>query len=449
MANGDENKNQNENVNNEINNNEINNNEINNEINNNQINNNQINNNAPINDNAPNNDDALNNNNNQPKAPDEQEKKENIDKKDAKMQDDVYVEMFVSKLKTFNDMYKTKISRDKLASTVSDAWQLLTNEDAQKKEEGKKLLNGLFDAMLEHTFEVEKNAAYKDGRFPEYTEIITSANDLLRAAMFSFTDLYRDNSRAQLFAKTAIGGLTKDEMAKLTMPNELWKLDQKSDEAWEIQSRDAKEVASEWQKNANPAQAVVKAMDELIEKNNSGTLNRRDVLKTLAAAEWTLLNDDKMVVEDENDPYNRTPKWNNRYWKAVTEAREAIGIPKHISIRELIQGNYGVMQKAMQNENYHKDHIQTEIINPEKRAAIDSMDKQKEVFTIQRENIATKDPANEAKILNAEMDSVKVRISIEEENEYKKARTGLKNMNFITEKEPEKNLNSQKQESKI
>ena len=402
MANGDENRNENEN--NEINNNEI---------------NNEINNNAPINENAPN----------------------NIDQKAARSQDDVYVEMFVSKLKTFNDMYKTKISKDKLASTVSDAWKLLTNEDAQKKQEGKQLLNGLFDAMLEHTFEVEKNAAYKDGRFPEYTEIITSANDLLRAAMFSFTDLYRDNSRAQLFAETAFGGMTRDEMAKLTAPNELWKLDQKSDEAWEIQSKDAKEVASEWQKNGNPAQAVIKAMNELVEKNNSGTLNRRDVLKTLAAAEWTLLNDDKMVVEDENDPYNRTPKWNNRYWKAVTEAREAIGIPKHISIRELIQGNYGVMQKAMQNENYHKDHIQTEIINPEKRAAIDSMDKQKEQFEIQSAKIAENQAPNEERLKNIEMDGTRMRISIVEEDEYLKVKTMPKDMSsFVVEKSRDMNF---------
>ena len=50
-----------------------------------------------------------------------------------KMSEDIYVEMFIDKLKTFNEMYNTKISKDKLASTVSDAWKLLTDEDQTKK----------------------------------------------------------------------------------------------------------------------------------------------------------------------------------------------------------------------------------------------------------------------------------------------------------------------------
>ena len=361
--------------------------------------------------------------------------------KTAKTQDDIYVEMFVDKLKTFNDMYRTKISKDKLASTVSDAWALLTDENEDKKKEGKELLNGLFEAVLEHTFEIDKEAAYKDGRFPEYTEIITSSNELLRAAMFSFTDLYRDKSRAQLFESTAFGGMTKDEMSKLTAPNDLWKLDQKSDEAWEIQSQEAREIASVWQKNMNPAQAALNAMNELVEKNNSGNLNRKDVLNKLAAAEWLLLNDDKMVIEDPNDPYNRTPKWNNRYWKAVTDAREAIGIPKHISIRELVQGNYAVMQKTMQNENYHKDHIETDIFKPEKRALIDSMEKQKEQFDIQSAKIAENQVPNEENVKNINMQGTRTKISVVEEDEYLKAKNMPKDMSsFVVEKSKEMNF---------
>lgn len=355
--------------------------------------------------------------------------------------DDAYAEMFVNQLKTFNDMYKTKISRDKLVSTLSDAWTMLTNEDQEKKAEGKKLLNGLFNAMLEHSFEVEKKTAYKEGRLPEYSEIVSNSNKLLRAAMFSFTDMYRDKSRTALFEETAFGGMTKDEITKLTGLDELWSLDQKSDEAWEIQAKGAKDIASVWQKKTNPCQTVVNEMNALIEKNQAGALNRRETLDKLAAAEWLLLNDDNMVVIDPDDPYNRTPKWNNRYWKAITEAREAIGIPKHISVRDLIQGNYGVMQQTMKNASYHKDHFETELFSQEKRANVDSMDKQKEEFGLQSAKIALDREPNEERLKDMKLDENRTRISIVEEDEYLKAKTMPKDFSsFVVEKSKEMNF---------
>ena len=355
-----------------------------------------------------------------------------------KISEDAYAEMFVNQLKTFNDMYKTKISRDKLASTLSDAWTMLTDESAEKKAEGKKLMNGLFNAMLEHAFEVERTTAYKEGRLPEYSEIASNGNKLLRAAMFSFTDMYRDKSRAALFEETAFGGMTKEEMTSLTGLDELWSLDQKSDEAWEIQAKGAKDIASVWQKKSNPCQTVVNEMNELKNKSLQGLVKRKDVLDKLAAAEWLRLNDDNMVVIDPDDPYNRTPKWNNRYWKAITEAREAIGIPKHISVRELIQGNYGVMQQTVKNANYHKDHFETELFSQEKRASVDSMDKQKEEFNLQSAKIALDKAPNEERLNNIKMDENRVRISIVEEDEYLKAKTVPKDFSsFVIERNKE------------
>lgn len=355
--------------------------------------------------------------------------------------DDAYAEMFVNQLKTFNDMYKTKISRDKLVSTLSDAWTMLTDEDQEKKAEGKKLLNGLFEAMLEHAYDVERKTAYKEGRLPEYSEIASNGNKLLRAAMFSFTDMYRDKSRAALFEQTAFGGMTKEEMSKMTGLDELWSLDQKSDEAWEIQANEAKDIASVWQKKSNPCQTVVNEMNDLKTKSLQGSVKRKEVLDKLAAAEWLLLNDDNMVVIDPDDPYNRTPKWNNRYWKAITEAREAIGIPKHISVRDLIQGNYSVMQQTMKNVNYHKDHFETELFSQEKRANVDSMDKQKEEFGLQSAKIALDREPNEERLKDMKLDENRTRISIVEEDEYLKAKTMPKDFSsFVVEKNKEMNF---------
>ena len=368
----------------------------------------------------------------------EQNPLENPPKEPKEISEDAYSEMFVNQLKTFNNLYKTKISKDKLASTLSDAWTMLTDGSEEKKAEGKKLLNGLFEAMLEHAYEVEKKTSYKEGRLPEYSEIASNANKLLRAGMFSFTDMYRDNSRAQLFSETAFGGMTKEEMSKLTGMDELWSLDQKSDEAWEIQAKEAKDIASVWQKKSNPCQTVVNEMNELQTKSLQGVATRKEVLDKLAAAEWLLLNDDNMVVIDPDDPYNRTPKWNNRYWKAITEAREAIGIPKHISVRDLIQGNYSVMQKTLQNANYHKDHFETELFSQEKRASVDSMDKQKEEFGLQSAQIALNKEPNEERLKDIKMDGIRTKISIVEEDEYLKAKTMPKDYStFVVERNKE------------
>ena len=186
---------------------------------------------------------------------------------------------------------------------------------------------------------------------------------------------------------------------------------------------------------------MIDEMNAIIENNKNGNFDRKDykdVLNKLAAAEWLLINDDKMMLEDSNDPYQKTPKWDNRYWKAITSAREAMGIPKHISMRELIQGNYSVMQKTMQNANYHKDQIETKICNPEKRAAIDSMEKQNEEFVIQSAKIAENRVPNDNHLKNMEMNENRVRISIVEEDEYLKAKNMPRDMStFVVEKSKE------------
>jgi hypothetical protein len=274
MANGDNNEqveNENEQVENE-------NEQVENENENNENNLEQNNQNVQDNQNVQNNEENPQNEPIQLDDNGEQKQDEQIENKKEepkKISEDAYAEMFVNQLKTFNDMYKTKISRDKLASTLSDAWTMLTDESAEKKAEGKKLMNGLFNAMLEHAFEVERTTAYKEGRLPEYSEIASNGNKLLRAAMFSFTDMYRDKSRAALFEETAFGGMTKEEMTSLTGLDELWSLDQKSDEAWEIQAKGAKDIASVWQKKSNPCQTVVNEMNELKTKSLQGVATRK------------------------------------------------------------------------------------------------------------------------------------------------------------------------------
>lgn len=323
---------------------------------------------------------------------------------------------------------------------------MITDGSEEKKVEGKKQLKALFEAVIDHSFKVEREVAYDEGRFPDYTEIVKSGNDLLRASMFAFTDMYRNNERKALFNETAFGGMTADEIVELTASDGVWLLDQKSDEAWEFQSKEAKNIADNWQKKSNPCQAMVDEMDNLIEKNSRGALDRKDVLNKLAAAEWLLLNNDDMMIKDPADPYNKTPNWNNRYWKAITEARDAIGIPKYVSMRELIQGNYSVMQKTMGNQNYHKEHVKEQIFSAEKRAANDSMEKQNEEFVIQSAKIAENQPINDQRMSGIEMKEDKIRISVVEEDEFKKTKSMARDMSkFVFDKTNDIKIEANKQ----
>ena len=90
-------------------------------------------------------------------------------------------------------------------------------------------------------------------------------------------------------------------------------------------------------------------------------------------------------------------------------------------MRELIQGKYAVMQKTMSNAAYHKDHVNEQIFDKQKRLDIDSMEKQSEQFIVQSAKIADNQPINEQRLNNIEMKEDKIRISVIEEDEYRKA----------------------------
>ena len=349
--------------------------------------------------------------------PDEHEYRElNPDEKSIRAPENS--DMFVNKLKTYNVMYGTKINVNVFAGYVSDAWENLNSTDESKRKEGKEKLSTLFRATLKHTFDVERRAAYNEQRLPEFTEIIKGANELLRVSMFAFTDLYHNPDKAKLFVSTAFGGLREDEMAELTMGDSFWKLDQRSNSAWKIQSEAAKNIADQWLKEEKPYETMIEEMSALVEANKEKITDEKDVYNKLAAAEWLLLNNEKMMVDNPEDPLNKVPNWGNRYWKAITSAREKLGIPKHISMRELIQGNYAEMAKAVSNQSYNKKQIEEQVLDPNQRKNFDSMEKQRVEFTVQRQSFKAVNSSNEKKIQELEMTSFRVRLNVKECDEF-------------------------------
>lgn len=355
--------------------------------------------------------------------------------------------MFMNKLKTYNDMYKTSVDADKFISEVSEAWGLLDSEDNKTVVAGKRKLSKIFKETLGQAIKIEKDVSYEEQRLPEYTDIIKSTNELLRVSMFSFTDLYTNNKKANLFDVTSFGGMTSNELADLTEGASKWRVDQRSDEAWKEQSKAAKNIAEKWQQEDNPYQKMIDDLNQMVELAKSGIGNVKDACNKLAAAEWLLMNNEKMMIENPEDPINPVPNWENRYWKTIVQTREALGVPKHISMRELIQGNYAEIRKTTVNYLYNEKQIREQLIEPEQRRLHDSMDKQKEEFTVQRAGIIANQPSNEKKAEAIEMTSFRMKFEVEECDERRIMKEMPKIMNFSPSKTTDLEIKGQKNDA--
>ena len=255
--------------------------------------------------------------------------------------------------------------------------------------------------------------------------------------MFAFTDLYHNLKSASLFKETGFGGLNAKDMAELTKGDSDWNKDQRSYEAWEIQSSDAKKIAKDWLEYEKPFEKMISEMNALAEANKNSIVDRKVMLDNLTAAEWMLMNDDKMMIDNPEDPLNKMPNWANRYWKTLTQTREALGIPKHISMRELIQGDYAARAQAVTNSKYNENQIQDYVLDPEVRGMYDSLEDQKKEFAIQSAAVILGDTKKDNKP-ELTSDDIKVRISVESENEMEKWRNAPKENNFLVDKTPQK-----------
>jgi hypothetical protein len=181
---------------------------------------------------------------------------------------------------------------------------------------------------------------------------------------------------------------------------------------------------------------MINEMNAIVEGMQKGTFGAQETYSKLIAAERLLFNNEKMLVEDPEDPLNPIPNWGNRYWKAIISAREAAGIPKHISMREMIQGDYAETAKAVENPKYNETQIRDYVTDPDIRAELDSMEMQREGFAIQSEAVVLNEPqvsqsgttvkdtgkGTDKASTELETDGVRVQITIDSENEFEKVK---------------------------
>ena len=357
----------------------------------------------------------------------------------------VRANVFINNLKTFNGMYKVNLEPNNFALTVSDAWTLIRSGDDKKKADGQKMLGELFKSAIKPAFEIEKHASYNEHRLPDYTEIAKSANELLRSAMYGFTDMYHSPNTKDLFEATAFGGLNAKDIVALTEGESQWSMDQKSDEAWEIQSKDAKNLADKWLSGDKPYEKMISEMKALVKADKDGIVDRKEILTKLTAAEWLLVNNDKMMIDDPEDPLNKLPNWGNRYWKALTEAREALGIDKHTSMRDLIQSDYAASAKAVISSAYNEAQIEDYVLDSAAREIYDSMEIQKEQFATQSAAVTLTDSQIDKNAEEIEMTGVRFPHPVPELDERTIMQHQPKNYDFVIEPQTELNLTAKNQ----
>jgi hypothetical protein len=262
--------------------------------------------------------------------------------------------------------------------------------------------------------------------------------------MYAFTDLYHDPKSASLFESTAFGGLNENDMEQLTHGDSLWKMDQKSDEAWDIQSKEAKNIAEKWMKEDKPHEKMIAEMKALVEANEKGIVSRKEMVDKLTAAEWLLENDEKMMIDDPYDPYNKVPNWGNRYWKTLAETRETLGIDKHTSMRDMIQADYAAAAKAVNNRNYNLTQINYYVLDKDVRELADSRDVQMEQFATMSAAVTLTKPKDKNALAD-DMTADRVQYPVKELDERDIMKHEPKIYNFISEQNTEKELTKENQ----
>ena len=368
----------------------------------------------------------------------QKEKPENPEKSGA-ISSEARVAVYTEKLNAFNGMYKLDLDANNFAASVTEAWELMTSGDKQKMADGQKVMNALFNDTLKKAFDVEKGVAYDEHRLPEYADIIKSTNELMRSAMYGFTDMYHNPNRKDLFAATAFGGLNAKDISELTTGKSFWSMDQKSDEAWDIQSKEAKNIADKWLEEDKPYEKMISEMNALIKDKKNDSLDIREAYNKLTAAEWLLINNEKMMVEDPEDPLNPIPNWGNRYWKSIISARDALGIPKHTSMRDLIQLDYAESAKAVENRAYNETQIFDGVLDPADREMHDSLEMQKEQFATRSTAVTLTKPAEKSELTD-DMTADRIQYSVKELDERDIMKHEPKIYNFIVEQQADLEL---------
>lgn len=278
----------------------------------------------------------------------------------------------------YNKAHGTQIDADAFASDLVEAWQKISSGSEIVKDNGLRMLRYSFEGLLKQTFEAEARESYINCKEASFANVAKETNDLMRTAMFAYTDVYTGRDNDKIYKSTVFGGMNSEQIANVAASRTAWQGDQKSDEAWEKQSAEARKIASDWKNTADPYATMIENLKELNDIKSFYELDddrQRDIINKLAAAECMLMSDSSMMVDDPDNPYAKVPDWSNRNWKSLAYTREKIGVSKFTSMREIIQGAYAATKPVSSNRDIIQKETSALLFNEkgEPRAEIDSI----------------------------------------------------------------------------
>ena len=144
-----------------------------------------------------------------------------------------------------------------------------------------------------------------------------------------------------------------------------------------------------------------------------------------------------MMIHDPEDPLNKIPNWSNRYWKALSEAREALGIDHHTSTRETIQADYAASAKAAMSSAYNEAEINDYILAPAAREIYDSMELQNKQFKTQIAAVILTEPQKDKNAGKFEMTTDRVPFPVKKLDECGIMKNQPPNYDFVIERTAE------------
>jgi hypothetical protein len=118
-------------------------------------------------------------------------------------------------------------------------------------------------------------------------------------------------------------------------------------------------------------------------------------------------------------------------------------------MRELIQGEYATMAKAVNSLQYNKTQIDSKVLSSEVRDKVDSLSDQKKTFEIQKRAVSLTSQKEEKKLDDLEMTEDRVRISVPSEDERTNMKNETKEYNFIVDKSAELEINRTQDNLKV
>lgn len=210
----------------------------------------------------------------------------------------------------------------------------------------------LYARIYKETCEKNKERGYAGAKETNFTVVTKDVNELFKSAMFT-TRLYDNPNNRVIVEKCSFGGFTIEQLSNIanSAKGGAWALDQKSEEAWRIQSEGAKSILKDWTKNEKSESigtSVSRIQSDLTAKINAykkGEINKKELIENTIAGEAHL-----------NSTFDTRRKrifsfiQYRKELSALKQCRATLGLHENDSLRVALSNGYVAVSKEMNSE---------------------------------------------------------------------------------------------------